>query len=158
MGTLEQYWRKVAVGINKAFRQQATPQPRLEELEREILAFTTENQTLAGNLERIRADSERRRSEELRKIETLEETQRQTETARIAEARRLAELERLLVEVEAWRQRKHEQVSALEASLAETTDRLEARDNQLKFLQDSAREQHQALKTALAEASSRLET
>jgi chromosome segregation ATPase len=158
LGTLQQYWRKVAVSINKAFRKQAGPQPRLEELEREILAFTTENQTLAGKLERIRADSERRRSEELQKFDTLGQTQLQTETARIADARRLAELERLQVEVEAGRKREHAQVRALEASLSETTDRLEARDNQLKFLQDYARKQHQELKTALAEASSRLET
>jgi len=49
-------------------------------------------------------------------------------------------------------------VSALEATLAETTSRLDTRSNQLKFLQDSARDQLQSFKTTLAEASSRLET
>jgi chromosome segregation ATPase len=159
LGTLEQYWRKLAAGINKTFRHEPPPvEPRLEELEREILTFSRENQTLAGKVEEIRVDSERRGSDELGKIEILEENQRQTETARIADARRLDELKRLHDEVAAGQKREHEQFTALEASLAETTSRLEARDNQLKFLQDSAREEHQALKTALAEASSRLET
>jgi chromosome segregation ATPase len=158
VSTLEQHWRKAAASINKVFSQQAGPQRRLEELEREILAVIAENQGLASELERIRADSERRRSEELRKIETLEQTQRQTETARIADAKRLVEFEQLFAGLDTDRKLQRDQIKALEASLAETTSRLEIRDNQLKFLQDSARDQLQALKTALAEATSRLET
>ncbi len=158
MSSLEQHWRKAAASIHKAFRQPADPQPRLEELEREILVLTKEHQSLAGELERIRAESERRRSEELQKIETLEKTQWQTETARIADAKRLAEFEQLLAGLENDRKLQRAQIKALEVSLAETTSRLEIRDNQLKFLQDSAREQFQALETSLAETSSRFET
>jgi chromosome segregation ATPase len=158
LSILEQHWRKAAASINKVFRQPAGPQPRLEELEREILVLTTENQSLAGELERIRTESERHRSEELHNIEILERTQRRTETARIADAKRLAEFEQLFVDAEAGRKLQRDQIKALEASLAETTSRLEVRDNQLKFLQDSAREQLQALRIALAETASRLET
>lgn len=158
MGTLEQYWRKAAAGINKAFGLQAPPPHRLEELERNILNLTAENKTLSGRLERIRADSERHRSNEIRKIEALEQAHRESETARIADTDRLAELMQLLAGVDTGCRQERDQVKTLEASLGETLNRLETRNNQLKFLQDSAREQLDAFKTALAEASSRLET
>lgn len=158
MGTFEQYWHKAAAGINKALRPQADTRPRLQDLEREILALTTENHTLAGKLEQIRADIERRGSEELRQIKALEQALRETGSARIADSNRLTEQEQLLAEVIAGCKLEREQTRALEVTLAETIHRLETRNNQLKFLQDSAREQLQALRTSLAEASSRLET
>jgi chromosome segregation ATPase len=158
LGTFEQYLRKAAASLNPGFRRQAEPLPRFQELERELLALTRENQTLAGKLERFRADTERLRSAELRKFETLEQAHRETATARATDARRLSELEQRLVEVQAERTLEHDRIKALEDFLAETKSRLETRDNQLKFLQDSAREQLHSLKTSQAEASSRLET
>jgi chromosome segregation ATPase len=158
LGTFEQYLRKAAASINLGTVRQAQPRPRLQELERELLVLSRENQTLAGKLERFRADSERLRSAELQKLEALEQAHREYGTARATDARRLSELEQGLVGVQAERTREHERLEALEEFLAETKNRLETRDNQLKFLQDSAREQLHSLKTSLAEASSRLET
>ena len=80
MGTLEQYWRKAAASLNKVTDQHTVTQPRLEELEREILTLTSENLTLTGKLERIRADFERCRIEDLCKIETLEQIHAPVET------------------------------------------------------------------------------
>jgi chromosome segregation ATPase len=157
LGSFEQYLRKAAASITLGFRRQAEPRP-FQELERELLTLTRETQILAGKLEQLRADSERHRTAELLKFETLEQAIRETGTARATDARRLSEMEQRLLEVQAERSREHERVKALEDFLTETTNRLDTRDNQLKFLQDSAREQLQSLKTALAEASSRLET
>jgi len=156
--SIMQYWRQAIAGIGNSFRQQAGSPPRQDALERELLALATEYQTLAGKLELVRADYGRRVMAAIQKIEALEQSRRQTESAGLADAARLAGLEQALAGVEAGRKAEHQQVTALEASLAETAQRLETRGNQLKFLQDSAREQLQALKTALAEASSRLET
>jgi len=158
LGTLLQYWRKTAAGIINAVRQHDAPQPGLEELERELLALTTEYQTLAGRLERIRLDYEHRWSGESRKIEVLAQALRQTETARTDDAGRLLELTQRLARFESEDRLARDRVDSLETALAEATGRLESRNNQLKFLQDSAREQHRLLKTALAEAISRLET
>jgi len=158
LGTLEQYLRKAAASIKPGSGRQADPWPRFQKLERELLDLTRENQTLAGKLERFRADFEHLSSAELQKIETLEQAHRENATARASDARRLSELEQGLVGVQAERTREHERLEALEEFLAETKNRLETRDNQLKFLQDSAREQLHSLKTSLTEASSRLET
>ncbi|MGB5541569.1 MAG: hypothetical protein WBO37_15910 [Gammaproteobacteria bacterium] len=158
MNNLRQYWRGAAASINKFLGLQPNPRQRQETLERELLALTSEYQALAGKLELMRAESERRALLTLQKVEGLEESRREAGTARMADAARLAELEQRLVATEQARETGHSQVMALEASLRETTHRLETRGNQLKFLQDSAREQLQVLKTALAEAASRLET
>ncbi len=158
LGTLLQYWRKTAAGIFNAVRQNDNPQPGLEELERDLLALTTEYQALAGRLERTRVDYEHRWSGVFQQIEALGQALRQSESARTNDAGRLLELEQRLARVETENKLAGDQVKALETALAEATTRLESRNNQLKFLQDSAREQHRILKTALAEATSRLET
>jgi chromosome segregation ATPase len=158
LGTIEHYLRKAAAGLDKAFRREAGPGPRLPQLERELIALTMENQTLAGKLERSTADSGRHRSEALQRFETLEQALRETDTARVADAGKLFGLEQRLAAVQAERTLELDRIKALESLLADTKSRLETRDNQLKFLQDSAREQLQVLKTSLAEASSRLGT
>jgi chromosome segregation ATPase len=158
LDTIEHYWRKAAAGVGRIFRQQADVDPRLETLQRELLALTRDHQAVVAQLEKARGDFESRDAAGLRKIETLEQKYRQSETARLADSRRLAELEQLLVGIEAGYQLTHDRTKELEASLAETSKRLEARSNQLKFLQDTAGEQLHAVKTMLAEASSRLET
>jgi len=155
---LNKYWHLAIASLNKSIRHPAGSRRDRKELERDILALTTENQTLAGRLEEIRVDSGRRGLETSRKIDALEHMHRQTEAAGIAAVNKLAELEQLLVGTEDGRKLARQQLTALEASLAETARRLDTRDNQLKFLQDSAREQLQAFKTALVETSSRLET
>jgi chromosome segregation ATPase len=158
LGTFEQYLRKAAAGIKFGSGRQAELQPRIQELERELLALARENQSLAGKLERFRADYERLRSTDLHTIETLAQAHRDYGTATTAHAGRLSELEQGLVEIQSEGALEHERIKALEDFLAGTKNRLEIRDNQLKFLQDSAREQLQLLKSSLAEASSRLET
>jgi len=158
LDTIEHYWRKAAAGVTRVFRQQTGAEPRLETLERELLALTREHHVLVAQLEKSRTEFEQRDSGALRKLDALEQAHRQSETARVADARRLAELEQLLVGIEAGYQVAHDRVKAMDASLTETSKRLEARANQIKFLQDSAGEQLHALKTMLAEASSRLET
>jgi chromosome segregation ATPase len=154
LGIIEQYWRRATASIFNAFGQQSVPQPRMEELEREILTLSKEIHGLTGSLERFRTDCERQRSEILHKFQTLEHAQTQEQTARTADASQLEELNQRLVELETERGR----LTEIETSLAETTNHLETRHNQLKFLQDSARGQIETFKTALAEATSRLET
>jgi chromosome segregation ATPase len=158
LGIFKQYWHKAAAGMNRAFGRQAASWPRLEALERELLDLSAQQQTLAGNLERIRTDFERRWSVGFKQLTTLEQTCRQTEAARLAETSQLGELEQRLSGIETGHEQECAQIAALETSLTETEHRLETRNNQLKFLQDSAREQHQHLKTALAETASRLES
>lgn len=158
MGTLEQYWRKAAAGIDRAFGQKSVDQSRAEELERELLALAAENQTLGGKLERVRADAERCGSEALQKVHALEQAQQQTDTTRLEHADRLTELVQRVGELQAGLAELRDRAAALEAALTETARRLDTRAGQLKFLQDSAREQIQAVKTAVAEASSRLES
>jgi chromosome segregation ATPase len=158
LNTFQDYLRKAAAGLEKVFRREGGLDPRLQQLERDLLALTIENQTLAGKLEKLAAESERHRTEALQRFEVLERARRDTETACGADAGRLRELERHLTETGEQRAQERAQIAALEAFIDDTKTRLETRDNQLKFLQDSAREQLQALKTSLAEAASRLET
>lgn len=158
MASLAQYWHKTTASINKVFRQQTPDQPSLNDVERALLDLKIEHQTLAGKLDRIHTDCERSSADELGKIAVIERTYQETDAARIAGARKLVELQNQLGEIQALRKLDHDQIKAIEASLTETTSRLETRANQLRFIQDSANEQLRAFKTSLAEAASRLET
>jgi chromosome segregation ATPase len=157
LGTLEQYWRKASATLHHTFRRQAAQRPRLEELERELLALSAGQQELGGTLERIRSEYQQQHAEQQRRLQGLERDQQQAASARSADAGELAGVQQRLAEIDTRRAQEHERITALDASLTQVTHRLETRLNQLKFLQDSAREQFGALKTALAESNSRLE-
>jgi chromosome segregation ATPase len=158
LGTLKQYWKKVNASLVSPFKPQAPTNLSLAELKREILSVARDNQTLAADLGRVRADSERSGSEEASKIRALEQACQRLESAGNAAGSRLTELEQRFAEIESEGTATRDRVAALQTSLDETADRLETRNNQIKFLQDSAREQLAALKTAIAETASRLET
>ena len=158
LGTLEQYWRKAAAGIDKVFGQHAAGQPHSGQHEREMLVFTAETQSLTGKLERLRTDFERRSSQDREKFQALDQARDRTDRILTEHSGRLEELRCQADTLSEQLQRLRELATALEATLGDETKRLEARANQIKFLQDSGREQLQALKTQLAEASSRSQT
>lgn len=158
MGTLKQHWQKVVAGMKSSMNPREGPSPDPEEMRRDILSLGRENQTLIGRLERLHADFERTSSEEMYKIAALEQLNQEMDTARKADAERQLELEHQCARIESAHELMHEQIRAIETSLAETSGRLEKRDNQLRFLQNSTSDQLKVLETSLAEASSRLET
>lgn len=158
MGFLSEYWHRLAAGMGGRIGRKAATPSQVASLELELLELSASHQALAGNLERIRSDFERRWSAGFKLLNELEQTCRQTEAARLAEGGRLDRLEQLLSDIETGQNRAGSELARLENSLTEAAQRLETRHSQLKFLQDSAREQHQALKTQLAETASRLET
>jgi chromosome segregation ATPase len=148
----------------KSHRQQtssesrAIPAASLDELQRDILSIGREYQSLSAQVERLRADFERARVEENHKTLTLEQIHQADAAAWRGDAERLAALQQRFTEAEAAREQTREQIRTIETSLEEASERLEKRNNQLRFLQNSTSEQIKALETSLAEASSRLET
>ncbi|MGD2112577.1 MAG: hypothetical protein PVI50_04260, partial [Gammaproteobacteria bacterium] len=114
--------------MHRALGHQSGAGARLESLERELLDLSAQHQSLAGNLERIRTDFERRWSVGFKQLTTLEQTCRQTEAARLAETSRLNELEQQLSGIETGHAQERAQITALEASLSETEHRLETRN------------------------------
>ncbi|MEZ5540898.1 MAG: hypothetical protein R3F42_02525 [Pseudomonadota bacterium] len=156
--SLMQIWRMLKARLGEPRGGRAAERQQRDALDEEILVLTSENQALARRIEVMQAGFDRHLAELASELETLAQAGRQVETARMAGVARLETLERQLTASMEGRTAEQAQIAALEAELAESTQRLEARGNQLKFLQDSAREQLQALRTALAAAVSRLET
>ncbi len=158
MDTFGQYWRRAMAGINSAFSRDPGLRSRLVQLEQQILTLASDMRALDGKQESIRAEEARHRSELLRRIDSLDQACRENDIVRIGDATRLSDCEQQIARLVTGCSQDRETVAALEASLSETTHRLETRNQQIKFLQDSAREQLEAFKIELAEASSRLET
>jgi len=158
LDTFGQYWRRSMAGINRTFGRDPGLRSRLAQLEQQILTLARDTQTLDGKQERIRAEEARHRSELLRRIDGLDQTCREDDSFRAKDGTRLSACEEGIARLETGCSQDRETVAALEASVSETIHRLDTRNQQIKFLQDSAREQLQAFRTELAEASSRLET
>lgn len=158
LDTFGQYWRRAMAGIHRRFGRDPGLHAQLAQLEQQFLTLASNTQALDGKQERIRAEEARHRSELLLRIDGLDRACRENDFSLTKEGDRLSECEQRVTWLETECYRDREKVAALEASVAETTRRLETRNQQIKFLQDSAREQLQAFKTELAEASSRLET
>lgn len=152
------YWRRAMTGIKTTFDREPGLRSQLAQLEQQLLALASDTQTLDGKQERIRAEAARHSSELQRRIDGLDQTCRENNVFQAKDGTRLSECEQRLARLETGCSQDRETVAALEASVTETTHRLETRNQQIKFLQDSAREQLQAYKTELAEAGSRLET
>jgi len=155
---LGQYWRRAVAGISKSLGRDEGLRPQLAQLEQQILALTSETQALDSKLEHNRAEEARQRAELLRRIDHLDQTCQENNISRATDATRLSECIQQIAGMETEISQGREAVVVLEASVQETMQRLETRNQQIKFLQDSAREQLQAFKTELAEARSRLET
>jgi chromosome segregation ATPase len=153
-----QFWRRAMAGIKTTFGREPDLSSQLAQLEQQLLALASDTQTLDGKQERIRAEVARHRSELQRRIDGLDQTCGENNIFQTKDDTRLSDYEQRLAMLETGCSQERETVAALEVSVAETTQRLETRNQQIKFLQDSAREQLQAYKTELAEASSRLET
>jgi chromosome segregation ATPase len=158
LDTFGQYWHRAMASINRTFSREPDLRAQLAQLEQQVLILTGDTQTLDDKLERIRAEEARHRSELSRRMDGLDQGCRENDRSRAADATRLSECEHRIAGLETKSSQDRELVAALEASVSETAHRLETRNQQIKFLQDSAREQLKAFKTELAEASSRLET
>lgn len=158
MGTFGQYWRRAMAGINRSFGRDPGLHSKLAQLEQQILALGRDIQTLDSGQEGLRAEGARIRSALLRRLDSLDQTCRENDSSRDREASRLSDCEQRISGLESEYKQDREAVAALELSVAETTHRLEARNQQIKFLQDSARDQLGELRKELAEAYSRLET
>lgn len=179
MHTVRQYWESL---FSRLKQRTATRDPQAVEAgsrEHEIAEISSQNQVLAEQVQRFRADLEHVRDEENRQGVDLEQVRHTLEHARGEDARKLAELEssnsrlasameadssRLrdlgtrLAEFEAERGQARDQVKALEAALAETSSRLVRADTQIKNLQAQSIEQRQQLEASLSDAGSRLES
>lgn len=156
--TLGQYWRRTVAGLNRSLGRDTGLRTRQAQTEEQILTLTGDMQKLDSKLEHIRAEEARQRAELLRRIDHLDQTCHESNISRATDATRLSECEQQIAGMETEISDGRETVTALEASVLETTRRLETRNQQIKFLQDSAREQLQAFKTELSESHSRLET
>jgi chromosome segregation ATPase len=158
LDTFGHYWRRAMAGINSIFGRDQGLRSQLAQLEQQFLTLASATQTLDGKQEHIRAEAARHRSELQRRIDGLDQICKENNNYQAKVGPRLSECEHKLARLETECSQDRETIAALETSVTETTHRLETRNQQIKFLQDSAREQLQAFKTELAEASSRLET
>lgn len=158
LGMFTQYWHRATAGITRKSGRDPGLRPQLAQLEQQLLALARDIQILDGKQERIRAEGARNRSELLRSIDSLDQACRENTSDRDKAGSRLSECEHRIAGLEAGCSRDRKAVAALDVSVSETLQRLETRNQQIKFLQDSAREQLQAFRTELAETGSRLET
>jgi len=158
LGIFEQYWHRATAGITRSFSRDPGLRSQLAQLERQILALVSDIHTLDGKQERIRAEVARNGSELLRRIDGLDQARRENDISRTKEDTRRSECEQRIAGLETGCSQDWETLAVLKASVSETTRRLETRNQQIKFLQDSARDQLQAFRTQLADTSSRLET
>jgi chromosome segregation ATPase len=158
LNTFGQYWRQAMAGIHRTFGRDPGLRSPVTQFDQQLLTLASDLQTLDGKLEHIRAEAARHGSELLRRIDGLEQTRRENEVSRARDGTRLSDCEQRITGLETGCHQDRETAAALEASVSETLHRLETRNQQIKFLQDSAREQLQAFRTELAETSSRLET
>lgn len=135
MRNLKQYWQSLLTSVNKSDKSQADTSPAPAGLELEITALSSENQTLAANLEEFRQEIAAARTTDTNRLAGLEQTNHALETARQAEIERLAELESRLDAVTAERQQAHSQIMELETSLTAAATRLEKTDDQVRQLE-----------------------
>lgn len=158
MGTLEHYWNRVIAGINRLSGGETGLSSQLVQLEQQILSLASNLQALEAKQEHNKAEERRIGSELLRRIDGLDHDCREKEIYHAKNAARLSECEQRVTELETGCSKERDTVLALKAYVSETVNRLEIRNKQIKFLQDSARDQLKAFRTELAESSSRLES
>jgi chromosome segregation ATPase len=158
VGTLEHYWSRVIAGIKRLSGGETGLHSLMVQLEQQFLSLASDLQALNTRQEQSRAEEGRIRSELLRRIYCLDDDCRENDISRSKNGARLSECEQRINELEAVCNQEQETVLALKAYVSETAHRLETRNKQIKFLQDSAREQLKVFKTELAESSSRLES
>jgi chromosome segregation ATPase len=158
VGNLGHYWSRVIAGINRLSGGEAGLRSQLVQLEQQILSLASNQQALNARQEHNRAEEERIRSELLRRIDALNHDCRENDISLARNGARLSECEQRITGLETGCSQERETVLALKGYVSETAHRLEVRNKQIKFLQDSARDQLKAFRTELAESSSRLES
>jgi chromosome segregation ATPase len=144
--------------LNKSFGRDPGLHSKLAQLEQQILTLGRDIQALDGRQEGLRAEGARTRSELQRRLDSLAQASSESENARERDVSRLSACEQRISGLASDGKLDRETVAALEQTVAETTHRLETRNQQIKFLQDSAREQLGEFRKELAGAYSRLET
>ena len=157
MGTLGYYWSRVIAGINRISGGEPGLRSQLVQLEQQILSLSSNLQALNAKQEHNRAEEGRIRSELLRRIDCLDHDCSENDISSAKNSARFSECEQRITELETGCNKERDTILALKAYVTETADRLEIRNKQIKFLQDSARDQLKSFRTALAESSSRLE-
>lgn len=179
MHTVRQYWESLFSRLKQRAAIRGHQAVEADSREHEIAEISSQNQVLAEQVQRFRADLEHVRDEENRQGVDLEQVRHTLEQARGEDARKLAELEssnsrlasareadssRLLdlgarlADIEAERSQVSDQVKALEAALAETNARLVKADNQIKDLQVHSSEQQQQFEASRTDAGSRFDS
>jgi chromosome segregation ATPase len=158
VGTLGHYWSRVIAGIKRLSSGETGLRSQLVQLEQQILSLASNLQALNTMQEHNRAKEGRIRSELSRRIDALDHDYRENDISHAKNGARLSECEQRLTVLETGCNQERETVLSLKAYVSETAHRLEIRNKQIKFLQDSAREQLKSFRTELAESSSRLES
>jgi DNA repair exonuclease SbcCD ATPase subunit len=155
---LKQTWQRTWTRIIKSFKPRSNPSTSSPELERSITSVTREYQTLAAELQRLRAESEQTGLEEIRKIGNLEEAHQEASSARILQAKQLDDLERRVVELEAERHQSSGRVNSIESSLTNVLVRLDTLDTQARLFYAASREQEKVFEASLSLAMTRQDT
>lgn len=158
MGILGHYLSSLIAGIKRLSGSETGRHSQLLQLEQQILSLASNLQALKAKQQHYRAEEERIRSKLLRRIDCLDHDCRENDMYLAKNGARLSECEQQITKLETGCNQERETVLALKAYVSETAHRLEIRNNQIKFLQDSARDQLKAFRTELAESSSRLES
>jgi chromosome segregation ATPase len=158
VGTLGHYWSRVIAGIKRLSGGETGLRSQLLQLEQQILSLDSNLQAFNARQEHNRAEEGRIRSELLRRIDSLDHDCRENDSSRANNSARLTECEQRIIELETGCNQERDTAFALKAYVSEAVHRLEIRNKQIKFLQDSARDQLKAFRSKLAESSSRLET
>ena len=135
MRNLKQYWQSLFASNNKSVKTHAHTSPGPAELEHEIAAVSSENQTLAANLEEVRQEIAATRNTDKNKLAELERINHTLETARQEEFRKLGELENRLDVISSEHNQAHNQIKGLKVSLDEASTQLEKTDNQVKQME-----------------------
>ncbi len=179
MRTLRHYWESLFSRLKQRAASSSHQATGADVLEYEVSAISSQNRALAEQVQRVRTDLERVRTEENRQMSDLEQVRHTLESIRDEDARKLAELEssnsrlatareadsarilelgKRLVEIETERDQARDQVKALDVALAATTSRLLKIDTQIRDLQVQSVEQVRQFEASLADAGSRLES
>ena len=158
MHTLKQAWLRICARFVKSFKLRSRSLPGSPEPGNGTTAVVRDYQTLAADLHRFRAESERTGSEEIRKIGALDVANQEAISARVGQAKQLADLERRIVVLEAERHESLGRVNSIETSLTDTLSRLDAIDNQVRVFDARSREQVKEFEASLSLAVTRLDT
>ena len=135
MRKLKQYWQSLFASSNKSVKTHAHSSPDPAELEHEITAVSSENQTLAANLEEVRQEIAAARNTDKNKFAELERINHTLETVRQEEINKLGELENRLDEIASERNQARDQIKGLKVSLDEASTQLEKTDSQVKQME-----------------------